>query len=673
MKQFLFGIQRMFYLFKFITFIILITGCNKTNPQHNMESSDSPRLQNTHLNESEEQNTSVQRETLTQTSLGLIQSFILKYPYMDLSYIDLSRSENDYLEFLNILLETDIEKNINYQNKLKKFQDILRNPKKYHAMPIQADLMPIFIAVATNKIDIVKLLLEASINDDIQINRPHACLNKELTTVVEKCSTTEKYSYTPLMCACLHDNIPMVQLLLSHEHIKVSNDIGPTILFNKIQSSAPALLLAFLCNKQNCIPHLIGHKSFKMAHTREPLCFALETENSVMMQLLLEGCYKKNKDELKRLFGKDDFVPNQHTTTNKQPINEDEYESMLFLAIESKHTKCLEVLLKYIPPITQDYDKEGNTPLIYAIRKNDLEKVQMLVQYLVMHKVDVHEKCKMGHSPLYYALKLPGDSKFKMIEALCSHSTNEHAGTAASGATSSSDCQGDCYLCKSSDALWMDPNLIDILGNLMLSYYNKGKNNVATQQFIECTFIKIIKSIDLQSSSSPNASRYNYANTNISKLILEIIQQYVSSSASNNSNARNNETNKKGSSQSLEEKVMHAILASKENVGAVAIEGRTLLSYLAELGCIELISLLEKSNSLYTDYWDMASGNTKRTPLSYAVYPSMGRNNGCPLTRKHLLTVKKLIGKKANINHTCSKKKSILSYVLDNDLTQGSG
>jgi len=223
----------------------------------------------------------------------------------------------------------------------------------------------------------------------------------------------------------------------------------------------------------------------------------------------------------------------------------------------------------------------GITPLIFAIQKNNIEAVNMLIQ----HGVDVSEKSGAGHSPLYYALQAKGEVMFKIIEALVSNPKNTNAGT---GPEKTGSCQDNCCICSSSDDLWMDdPGLIDLLGPLLVTYCDNTKKKTQLKALMQCAVVRIINSLDLSLKSSTDSCRYDYTKPTITSLLIQVISRYAAHYKDNNQNIK-----KEGSSGSLDSRIMNHIIDCKGDIGKLELDGRPLLSHFAEYGCIDLIQKL---------------------------------------------------------------------------------
>jgi len=301
MKKFTFCIQDVIYFFTSSMLIILTTGCNRMhaqymNPHHNHQ------IQNTFI-----QNFQQSRHSAAQPIKIISNKHCQRF-------VDISNKP--YERFVDIL----VKKNPT-QNEVKKLEEILNDPKNsYHTMTCSG-LTPIFLAVMHSNPKIVKLLLSKSLDNDIQVNTACGSFNVK---------------YTPLMYACMANNVEMVKLLVAYPHTDI--DYTSRLKTNdSCEARGSALELAVLYNSKECIPYLIASEKFHMENIIRPLYRTIGTQNTITFETLLESAYRKSPNECIEVLQRYPIHCKTHNHRN-QTMDTQINPSIIFVALQDLNT-----------------------------------------------------------------------------------------------------------------------------------------------------------------------------------------------------------------------------------------------------------------------------------------------------------------------------------------------
>lgn len=186
-------------------------------------------------------------------------------------------------------------------------------------------------------------------------------------------------------------------------------------------------------------------------------------------------------------------------------------KSALLYALEYDHMPVAEILINFNPKLLNVYDDEGNTPMLFATKNNNLEFIKLLTT----NGVDINVPDKTGFTPLMYAIKY---SDRRVISYLINNGSNlevrnNQGQTALMIAVENNDYDTTKMLVSKK----ADVNARDIYGTTPLMFAVKNDN-------VKIAKLLIKKDADKNAVNRKHKSALLYAIENKNQDMIELIR-----------------------------------------------------------------------------------------------------------------------------------------------------
>lgn len=340
-----------------------------------------------------------------------------------------------------------------HQNKI----DIINLLLKYHVNINEKDhngITPLEKAVNQNNSDIVRLFINHSIRRKIKIsindkdasgNTPLIkAVNQNNATIVKLlinyCHRNKVYininekdanGNYPLMKAIDQNNFDIVFSLVNYVY---SNNMNINMNIVDIEGNTP-LTLAYKKNYIKIFRYLTSYLDIhqKDSHNNSILYYAIDKEDTETVKDLINigmdiniknafddaaidrAIFKGNLEIINILLDNDNLLLNKRNYLGKTPlisiIKADNY------SLEEKE-RIIDRFIEKGSDVNLE-DKDGNSPLVHAIKDNHLSIIKLLIR----NGANVNMKNKEGNSPLVYAIQ---NNNLTVVKLLTENGADVH-------------------------------------------------------------------------------------------------------------------------------------------------------------------------------------------------------------------------------------------------------